>query len=308
MFVQSDRVIFSATDLNNYLGCRHATFLDLADIGQPRAAAESDPHQELLQKKGLEHEKRHLAYLKDQGKQIVEIDRYSNIEQRVAQTLSAMADGVEVIYQGALLDAPWMGYADFLVRVNGRSRLGNHAYEVVDTKLARTARPTHVIQLCVYSKLLGVVQEQLPANIHLVMGDLTQLSLPLAYFLYYAELAQQRIEALVAAPPQQSFGEPCAHCGYCRWHNHCTNGSTTFSLVANIARSQIAKLKAAGVDTVRKLSNLATGATIPNLQSETLSRLCQQSRLQIAKRDTGTDRYELLEPSPGKGFARMPNA
>jgi predicted RecB family nuclease len=309
MFAQSDRIILSATDLNNYLGCRHATFLDLAALRQPEATTESDPYLDLLQKKGLEHEQKYLSYLKGQGKRIAEINRDSTIGQRVAQTLSAMAEGHDVIYQGTLFDAPWMGYADFLVRVDQRSHLREYFYEVIDTKLARTARPTHVIQLCVYSKLLGAVQEQLPANIHLVMGDLTQLSLPLTYFLYYVELAQRRIEAFVAAPPRLSFGEPCGHCGYCRWQDHCTSEWERIdhlSLVANISRSQIAKLKAVSVDTVRKLSNLASGATIPNLQRETLSRLRQQAQLQIIKRDTGTDRYELLELPPGKGFARMP--
>ncbi len=46
MFIQTDSTVFSATDLINYLGCRHATFLDLADLRQPMLKAESDPTQE----------------------------------------------------------------------------------------------------------------------------------------------------------------------------------------------------------------------------------------------------------------------
>ena len=61
MFAQSDRIILSATDLNNYLGCRHATFLDLAALRQPEATTESDPYLDLLQKKGLEHEQKYLS-------------------------------------------------------------------------------------------------------------------------------------------------------------------------------------------------------------------------------------------------------
>jgi predicted RecB family nuclease len=311
MFTQADCIVFSATDLINYLGCRHATFLDLAGLGQPTGEVEPDPHGELLKKKGIEHEQEHLASLKNQGKRIAIIDPYSTIDQRVAQTLSAMKDGAEVIYQGALLDMPWMGYADFLMRVNRRTKLGGFGYEVVDTKLARTPQPKHVVQLCVYSRLLGLVQGLLPANLHLVLGDSSQVSLPLSHFLYYAELAQRRIESFAAAPPRESFAEPCGHCGYCRWHDRCTGEWEEIdhlSLVANITRSQIAKLKDAGVDTVRKLSGLGSGATVPNMQRETVSRLCQQARLQIAKRDTGQDRYELLADTPRKGFARMPKA
>ena len=132
----------------------------------------SDPYLDLLQKKGLEHEQKYLSYLKGQGKRIAEINRDSTIGQRVAQTLSAMAEGHDVIYQGTLFDAPWMGYADFLVRVDQLSHLREYLYEVIDTKLARTARPTHVIQLCVYSELLGAVQGAAPSNIHLVIGRL----------------------------------------------------------------------------------------------------------------------------------------
>jgi hypothetical protein len=36
--------------------------------------ANGDPHSELLKKKGIEHERRYLDYLKSQGKQITIID------------------------------------------------------------------------------------------------------------------------------------------------------------------------------------------------------------------------------------------
>jgi len=309
MFTQADSTVFSATDLINFLGCRHATFLDLADLRRPMVKAESDPTQELLKKKGLEHERKHLAWLTDQGKRVAMIDPYAPIDQRIVQTTAAMADGPDVIYQGALLDVPWMGYADFLVRVKGETRLGPYGYEVVDTKLARTAQPKHVVQLCVYSKLLGLVQEQLPASVHVVLGDSTQLSLPLAHFLYYAQLAQRRLEGFAARPPEESFGEPCGHCTYCRWNELCAaewERIDHLSLVANITRYQIAKLENAGIKTVRTLSGLGDGATIPKMPVETLSRLRQQAQLQIGKRDTGKDGWELLEAPAEKGFARMP--
>src|SRR5205823_5281745 len=110
----------------------------------------------------------------------------------------------------------------FLTRVDGHTRLGNYGYEVTDTKLARTAQPKHLIQLCVYSKLLGAVQEQFPANVRLVLGDSREMSWPLKDFLYYAELARKRLECFAANPPSHSAGAPCGHCGYCRWNERCT--------------------------------------------------------------------------------------
>jgi predicted RecB family nuclease len=308
MFTQADRAIFSATDLINYLGCRHATFLDLISPRRPLIEAQPDPTQELLKKKGLEHERRHLECLRNQGKRVVLIDPYSTIQQRVEQTTTAMAEGADVIYQGALLDIPWMGYADFLLRVNGETRLGPYGYEVIDTKLGRTAQPKHVIQLCVYSRLLSLVQDRLPQNIHVVLGS-TQVSMPLSQFLYYAELAQRRLQHFAANPPQQSFGVPCGHCAYCRWIELCSaewDRVDHLSLVANITRHQIAKLQDAGIKTLRNLSELAIGAVIPKMPIETLSRLRQHAQLQIGKRDTGKDSWELVAAPPGKGFARMP--
>ena len=308
MFIDAGRVIFSATDLVNYLGCRHATFLDLSNIGETQTVSDSDTV-ELLKRKGIEHERRYLATLQDQGKLVEIIDPYATIDQRVAQTLSALQKGVEVIYQGALLNAPWMGYADFLVRVDGKTRLGGFGYEVLDTKLARSPQAKYAIQLCVYSRLLGIIQEWLPNKIHVVLGDSSQVSFPLTQLMYYAERAQRRIESFVASPPPNSVAEPCSHCAYCRWNELCAEEwqrTDHLCLVANITQNQIAKLRDAGIDTVRKLAELRAGTTIPYLQSETLARLSQQARLQVMKRDTGEDRYELLTAAAGKGFGRMP--
>jgi len=47
-----------------------------------------------------------------------------------------------VIYQAALVVPPWLGFADFLERVDEASNLGAWSYEPVDTKLSRTAKPT----------------------------------------------------------------------------------------------------------------------------------------------------------------------
>ena len=66
---------FSATDLVNYLGCRHATYLDMRSLEEDLEKAESDETMRLLQRKGLEHEKAYLERLRTEGRDIVEIDR-----------------------------------------------------------------------------------------------------------------------------------------------------------------------------------------------------------------------------------------
>ncbi|HEY5046437.1 MAG TPA: TM0106 family RecB-like putative nuclease [Rhizomicrobium sp.] len=310
MFVDSGRIFFSASDLNAWLGCRHATFMDLKVLnGAVKAEEVGDVQLALIQKKGIEHEERYLAHLRDSGRDIVAIDKRGTLDERVAQTHEAMKGGVEVVYQAAFLDTPWNGAADFLLRVDGKSRYGNYSYEPLDTKLARSAQPKHVIQLCVYSRMLSAAQVCTPQNIHLVLGDMSQVMLPLAHFVHYAELAQRRLESFAAHPPEHSVGERCAWCGLCRWQAHCEEEWERIDHlngVANITRVQIATLRANGVYTLRALGDLPDRSSIPQIQAGTLSRLRQQARLQNHKRDTGRNVHELLPHVDGKGFARLP--
>ena len=309
MRIRGETLIFSATDLVNFLGCRHATFLDRQNVDNPEPAGEDDAYLVLLQEKGIEHEQRYLSSLRLEGRQVVEISGDGALEDRVAKTRQAMAAGAEVIYQGVLLSGRWHGYADFLVRVPVASRLGPFSYEPVDTKLARSAKPKHVLQLCVYALLLAAEQGVVPSRIHIALGDRTTVALPLSDFHYYFDVARQRFEDFVAHLPAASAGRPCNHCSLCRWRDRCEvewESADHLSLVANIARGQMAKLEAAGVRTMAALAELLPGARIAGLQSETLSRIRGQARLQVAKRTDGANRYELLDAVSGRGFARLP--
>jgi len=168
--IHHGQLVFSATDLVNFLGCRHASYLDRRQLDDPMPIAPPDPLLELLQAKGMQHERQHLESLRARGKGIVEIEATGSLIDRVAKTRAAMASGAEVIYQGALLDGQWHGYADFLVKVPGTSKLGPYLYEPVDTKLSLTAKPKHAIQLAVYARLLAAEQGVAPPTMHIVLG------------------------------------------------------------------------------------------------------------------------------------------
>ena len=66
-----------------------------------------------------------------------------------------MREGAPLIYQAQFFDGRWQGRADFLRRLPAPSDLGNHSYEVLDTKLARQVKPQVVHQLSLYSRLLA---------------------------------------------------------------------------------------------------------------------------------------------------------
>lgn len=309
MRIHCDALLFSATDLVNFLACRHVSFLDRRNLNDPALFAKDDAYLMLLQKKGIEHEQRYLETLRCNGRQVVEIASDDSLEHRVQRTKAAMASNVEVIYQGALLTGRWHGYADFLVRVPTESHFGGYSYEPVDTKLSRTAKPKHVLQLCAYAWLLAAEQGVMPSKMHIVLGNGTTATLALADYYYYFNVARNSLESFAGHLPDTSLGQPCPHCGHCRWRERCESewkAMDHLCLVANITRSQMAKLDAAGVHTMTALGGLAPNTRIANLQPDTFARLSGQARLQAAKRADGQDRSEILRVAEGKGFARLP--
>jgi len=308
MFDGPNGLLLSATDLLHFMGCRHSSALDLEHLQNPATVFPDDPMADLLARKGIAHERAHLEALRRSGRSIAELDENAPLEQRVARTREAMRAGIEIIYQGALMRPPWHGYSDFLERVDRPSRLGAWSYEVSDTKLARGAKPEYVIQLGVYSTLLAFEQELAPQFMHVVLGDRRKVPFRVADFVHYQRAAAERLLAFIVAPPA-TMAEPCGHCGLCRWRERCGaewDAADHLSLIANIARSQMRKLRGAGVATLHALAVDTTAPAALSIQPQTLYRLRRQARLQAIKRDSGADRLELLPAVAGKGFARLP--
>jgi predicted RecB family nuclease len=312
MQILAGKLLLSATDLVNFLGCKHASFLDLRDLTDPVEIPERDAATVLIFEKGIEHEQRYLASLKARGLDVVEVPGEGfDLAERTAFTREVMRAGAEVIYQAALVAPPWLGYADFLERVEKVSNLGMWSYEALDTKLPRLAKPEHVIQLTTYSKLIGVAQDCTPSEMHVQLGNNDRVSVRVADFIHYHSIAQRRLETFANQPPELSTGEPCGHCRTCRWSGRCEAGweaADHLTLVANITRNQIRRLWEGGISTARALAALPAGSRVPGIQSETLDRLRHQATLQTAKRDTNADYVETLPVVAGKGFARLPHS
>ena len=302
------RLLFSAHDLVNFLACPHVTFLDLRNLEQPLKAPEEDAQSLLLRKKGLEHQRRYLFLLHKQGRSIESIPADGPLPDRVKLTRDAMSAGADIIYQAVLLSGPWHGYADFLRRVDSRAGAGP-IYEVLDTSLARSPAPQHLIELCFYSHLLGTVQGSVPHSMHLVLGDNRETDFRFKDFAYYFRVARRRFESFVARPPADSYPQPCRHCERCSWRTLCGERwekDDHLSAVVDMHGSQIRKLNAAGIVTVRDLAVLPEHTLVPKLSAQTLERLRSQARLQVHKRKTGSDCYELLPLQERKGVARLP--
>jgi predicted RecB family nuclease len=299
------RTLLSATDLMRFMGCAHATTLDLARLRgvgpEPRVDSEDAA---LLQKQGDTHEAAHLARLAAAGREIVEIAR-GDLAQNAATTLAALAAGPEVVFQGAFLSGNWGGWSDFLERVERPSNLGAFSYEVSDTKLKRRPHPKHVLQLVLYSDLLSDIQGVAPEFAHVELGDGTRATLRLADYAAYARMARARLEGFVANPTL-TRPIPCADCSLCRWGDHCAgvwDAEDSLFTVANISRGQVKKLEAAGIATMKALANL--DHPVRGMAENTRLRLTTQARLQHARK-TGEPAFELRPSEPGKGFYLLP--
>lgn len=306
------QLLFSASDLVNFLGCEHATALDLGNLDQPQSFSEDEAETQLLQRLGIEHELAFLERLRAEGKTIAEIPADLDLAERVDRTLQAMRSGVEVVYQGALISGSWHGYSDFLLRIDGvESALGGFAYEVADTKLARTARPKHIIQLCVYADLLATVQGIDPPNLHVVLGDGSVATVSTANVRHYYATARERLHTFAAGGERLTAAEPCSHCTFCRWKPSCETHWADIdhlSQVANISRSQTAKLRASGIETLAALAAADAAFAVPDLNQAQFHKLQSQAALQLAKRSTGNNAHEILAADPPRGFDRLPRA
>lgn len=307
-----DAVLYSASDLVNFLDCEHLTSLDLINLVTPLPRTEDTDEAKLIQDKGHKHEARFVASLKSRHTSFIDVAaRGGNLDDKVAATLQAMRDGVEIVYQATLRDCLLFGHADFLRRVPRPSSLGDYSYEVVDTKLARTTKAKFIIQLGFYSALLEKAQGVTPLAMHVVLGDQSEDTYRCAEYAKYLALLTQRFLARVADSEVQTYPDPCTKCDQCRWRGICEERRIVddhLCQVADIRKIQIKRLEAAGVGTLAALSGLPPGTKIPKMAVETLEKLRRQAALQYKGRETGTNHLDLLpeEVGGGRGFSRLP--
>ena len=303
------QLLYSPSDLVTFLECPHASFLDVRNLTDPMARKKPNAAQQLLRQRGIEHEQAYLQQLKDQGNHVEVIPAKRSLEARAELTALAMQDGADIIYQGAFLDEPWCGYADFLVKCESASSLGEHSYEVLDTKLAQTARPRHIVQLCMYSAMLADLQGLRPVHMHLYSGAGEKLSFQVSDFLAYCSRARQNFEHCMTNLPEDSYPMPCAHCGICAWQEHCAarwEADDHLCRVANIRHTQIDRLHKADVRTVAQLAAMPEPSQVPGMDPQALARLRSQAALQCERTLTGENRFEVIPGAAGTGLARMP--
>ena len=306
-------LVLSATDLVGHLECEHLTQLErLAALGELKRPKRDDPALDLLSQLGEEHEREHLNRYRRLGLEIAVIEQREMTPQEMRRaerdTLQAMRDGADVIYQGTFFDGRWTGRADFLIKIAEPSGLGGHSYEVVDAKLARHAKTRALLQVAIYSEQLARLQGRLPHRMRLILGDHSEHVFRVDDFVSYARIALNRLEAVLAASPLPSYPDKVHHCAVCRWSDVCDQkrrDDDHLSLVAGIRRDQIRRLAAAAIPTTTALA--ASTGPVEGIGQSALDRIRIQAELQVEAARTGERSYALIqEPAPGLGLGALP--
>jgi predicted RecB family nuclease len=318
MQIRSTGTTFYAKDLTGFLSCRHLTTLErLAARGVVRRPHFEDPMLEVLQERGLAHERAYVDHLAASGKRVVAIDK----DDRAAceATREAMRGGADVIVQARLEHGSWAGWADVLLRVDGKSALGSYLYEPVETKLATETKAATLVQLCLYASLLAEMQGAAPEVLRVVVPEsafepkcfrFDELG---AYFRLVRRMFEAEIETPLPASLEAAlpYPEPVGHCDVCNWWSVCQTRwekDDHVSLVAGIHKTQRKELQTWGIATLAGLAvvPLPLERKPSRGSASAIVRVREQARVQLEARTSGKPVYELLPVEAPHGLTALP--
>ncbi|NNH04740.1 TM0106 family RecB-like putative nuclease [Microbacterium ulmi] len=289
------RLVWSASDLKAAAECEFA-WLRAIDAKLGRVPAVIEPDDPTLMRAGTlgyAHEKRVLErYRAEFGDQVVELPETSSADAAalaasVAATNAALASDAAVVYQATFATAEFVGFADFLVRdEHGR-------WIVQDTKLARHARVTALMQLAAYVDQLDRLGVPRSDRVELLLGDGTVSTHAVDDLLPVFELRRARLRALAAdrrldlraAGRAIAWGDErgdlaVVACGRCATCDAEVVASRDLLLVAGVRPVQRHRLRAAGIETI---DGLAVASAPPaGMNADVFASLRTQARLQLS--------------------------
>ncbi len=305
------RIVWSASDLKAAAECEFA-WLRAIDARLGRVAAVEEPEDLTLQRAGrlgTAHERRVLAdYLERFGAGVVEIPETRSsdaaaLAEAVALTNAALASDADVVYQAAFATTDFVGFADFLVR-DGAGR-----WIVQDTKLARRARVTALMQLAAYVVQLDRLGVPRADRVELLLGDGSVSTHEVDDLLPVFSLRRERLAALIAdrrldlgrSGEAIAWGDPRGDldvmaCGRCATCDAEVVASRDLLLVAGMRPVQRERLRSAGVRTIDELALAPVGPA--GMNPDTFGMLRTQARLQLES-PAGTP--PLTAPKPHAG-------
>ncbi|MFC9983684.1 TM0106 family RecB-like putative nuclease [Microbacterium keratanolyticum] len=285
-------VVWSASDLKQAAECEFAWARALdAKLGRVPAVEEpEDVTLERAARMGDAYELRVLDdYLADFGAGVVTLPKVSAgdaeaMREVLAETEAALRSDATVIYQAAFSTDEFVGFADFLLR-------DEQGWRVQDSKLARKARVTALMQLAAYADQLDRLGIERSDEVDLILGDGTISTHRVDDLLPLFHVRRARLRAMIAdrRVAEGAEGEPLAWgddrgdlqiraCGRCATCNEQVEQHRDLLLVARMRPAQRARLRAAGIETIDQLA--VADAAPEGMHVETFRALRDQARLQ----------------------------
>jgi uncharacterized protein len=298
VFVADGVVIYSASDLAAASRCEYALLRAFdAKLGRGPAVAVEDELLARTAKLGGEHEQRHLDQLRDTA-DVAIIGRppytVEGLTAAADQTRRAVERRAPVIYQAAMFDGRFVGFADFLV-------FDGERYRLRDTKLARSVKVEALLQLAAYAEGLADAGVPVSDEVELVLGDGAAVSYRVDELLPVYRPRRTALQQLLDG--HMAGGEPvawedehvraCFRCPECEAQ---VRAHDDLLLVAGMRVSQRARLIDAGITTVADLAQHQ--GPVPELAARTVTSLTAQARLQIQPRADGKPQYEIADTQP----------
>ena len=262
----------TATNLYNYIVCPHRVWRD-AWGPQEEKIREANPFVQMLWDKGISHEKNIIENL-EKGQEILDISQGTQGE-RFKNTIKAMEDGVNLIYQGVLVDQDLLGIPDLLERQTNGSYLpvdikSGMGLEGVDEEAEDSGRPKkhYAVQLALYAEALedlgfGVKTQAKVIDIHgskldyhldQPIGKLT----PQTYCEYYQDVKYEvgkLLENKVHNKPAMA-----GVCKLCPWYNSCkkwVNDNDDLTNIFYLGRTKRDRINEdLGIEKIHEIVNL----------------------------------------------------
>lgn len=307
MNYSSNSLTLAATDLSNHLSCAHLTQLErkaaLKEIDKPNWR---DPSLDVLIQRGHEHEVAYVEFLSKKGLRVVNLNG-----QPAEKVTEAMASGTDVIVQAQMQDGHWSGHADILMKVLGESKFGNWMYEVQDTKLAQNTRAATILQLCLYTNLLSILQGSSPEKMHVVKPghNFPSEEYRFAEFQAYYRLVKKNFEQVMSGPELFTYPDPTEHCNICKWWQVCDkkrHDDDHLSLVAGIRSLHIIELQQQKIQTLEQFAKTEKLEKPTRGNQETFIRKQSQAKIQLEGRSQNSLLHRTLPIEAGRGLNRLP--
>ncbi len=284
----------TAQDLYNYTKCAHRVYLDAH--GDPAERGDASAFVQLLWEMGLQTEREYMRAL---GKNPYVDLQPLPMDEACARTSMLMAEGAELIFQGAIMAGDRAGRPDLLVKCDdARSDLGEYYYEPIDIKAGRgweqrggkkiRFKPHYAFQILFYREILKHIQGYLPPTAHIINVDHELEEFEPEAFSDQFQLALREVERLVMG---RETSEPVlgSVCHQCHWFARCrrwVEGTNDPSGLYFVGRVKF-DLKKVGLKTINNIAAMKVGDylnepnKIPRMGETSLARMKRRAQVML---------------------------